>query len=477
MTEKKKSRHPWRENIEALTMAVVVALLFKSFILEISKIPSGSMQPTLMGNPETRVFDRVLVDKLSMHLRDPRRFEIVVFKHPLERSRIMVKRLVGMPGEDLLVAGGDLWTRPDASEPWTILRRPRAVQEEMWRRLDEKKPSRSSWSVVEGSGWLVDGRDVVTRGDGTVRFRPEQGHVRDAYLDGYPDALRGDIRVRNPQWGTNAVGDLRLEGQLRADPSVSEVRLFLTEGSRTYEFTLPGPAGAAAAPSIRVLDAAAEPRRGSGDTIEPTGAAPVVSSVSADGWRVPSDRWVDFAAENLDDRLSLEIEGEVVATLDVDRAERQEATASISVVGGTAELEDLMVYRDIYYLGQRDRTWEVSIPEGHYVMLGDNTQDSADSRDWEVVTFGYGEGDTELDVRGNFRKGGENPSWGERDGETLTRFRDEWGEFHWFPRAEGRQGFQIPAPLVPRELIQGRAVAVFWPIKPHKGLIRLAWLH
>ena len=59
------------------------------------------MQPTLMGNPETQVFDRVLVDKLSFQMRDPERWEIVVFKHPLENSRIMVKRLVGMPGEQL----------------------------------------------------------------------------------------------------------------------------------------------------------------------------------------------------------------------------------------------------------------------------------------------------------------------------------------------------------------------------------------
>src|SRR5262245_25286422 len=98
-----EARHRWRENIEALVMAIVVALLFKYFVLEISKIPSGSMQPTLMGNPETGVFDRTLVDKLAYQFRDPRRFEIVVFKHPLERSRIMVKRLVGMPGEELKI--------------------------------------------------------------------------------------------------------------------------------------------------------------------------------------------------------------------------------------------------------------------------------------------------------------------------------------------------------------------------------------
>ena len=143
-----KPPHRWRENIEALTMAIVVALLFKYFVLEISKIPSGSMQPTLMGNPETGVFDRTLVDKLSFQFRDPERFEIVVFKHPLEQSRVMVKRLVGMPGEDLRVANGDLWTRANQKEPWRILRRPPAVVREMLRPLPPA-PGGRDWSRSE----------------------------------------------------------------------------------------------------------------------------------------------------------------------------------------------------------------------------------------------------------------------------------------------------------------------------------------
>src|SRR6185436_6881375 len=143
--EKAPQSGGWRGNVEALTMAIVVALLFKYFILEISKIPSGSMQPTLMGNPETGVFERTVVDKLSFRFRDPERFEIVVFKHPLERSRIMVKRLVGMPGEDLKVEYGDLWTRKDANAEWHILRRPPSVQREAWREL--RSPARGpEWS-------------------------------------------------------------------------------------------------------------------------------------------------------------------------------------------------------------------------------------------------------------------------------------------------------------------------------------------
>ena len=116
-----RKRHPWRENIEALSMAIVVALVLKVFLLEVSKIPSGSMQPTLMGNPRVGVFDRVIVDKLSFQFRDPQRFEIVVFRHPLERSRNMVKRVVGMPEEWLKIEHGDVWVRPNPEAEWEVL--------------------------------------------------------------------------------------------------------------------------------------------------------------------------------------------------------------------------------------------------------------------------------------------------------------------------------------------------------------------
>ena len=47
--KKQGRKHPWRENIETLTGAIVLALIFKAFLVEISRIPSPSMQPTLMG--------------------------------------------------------------------------------------------------------------------------------------------------------------------------------------------------------------------------------------------------------------------------------------------------------------------------------------------------------------------------------------------------------------------------------------------
>ncbi len=497
--KKDKKKHPWRENLEAITMAIAVALLFKTFILEVSKIPSGSMQPTLMGSAITGVNDRVLVDKLSFQFRDPKRFEIVVFKHPLERSRVMVKRLVGMPNEEFRIEHGDLWTRPGPDAEWTVLQRPDSVMDEMWKRIDRNDPTRSSWELASGDAWRISGRNVTARGNGRARFRPNERSIRDTYVDGYHDSLRAEIssaiKQRNDgigdpekKIGVQHVGDLKLECDLTVLPGTEHVAVVLTEGVRTYEFKLPGPAAeAGATPEIRVRDSelysggdAAPARRP--ERIEQ--AAPL---------RLEAKESYDLSVRNLDDRLRLDLDGETLLEVDVDPAVDQRSSVSLVVRGDGADFEDLHLYRDVHYLLQGMRG-PIEIPAGHYFMLGDNTQDSADGRQWQVVRMEWTDADgVEHSARGNHRPQPPNPSrataalgraqglnpiYGEDSkGVAYYGFRDEWGNHDWFPREGSAPGLPAPAPVVPRHLIQGRALAVFWPLKPHEGLWRLGWLH
>ena len=132
--KKKKSttkiHTPWRENLECFAGAIVMALILKFFVIEAYKIPTGSMQPTLMGDEGSGVLDRILVDKLSYVFRDPARWEIVVFKYPLDLSKNYVKRLIGLPGERLAVADGNLWRSTDGTASslrgeWEILQKPK----------------------------------------------------------------------------------------------------------------------------------------------------------------------------------------------------------------------------------------------------------------------------------------------------------------------------------------------------------------
>ena len=483
--DKKTKSQPWRENIEALVMAVAVAILFKYFILEISKIPSGSMQPTLMGSPTTGIYDRIVVDKLSMRFRDPERFEIVVFKHPLEQSRIMVKRLVGMPGEDFRIEYGDLWTRAHADEPWNILRRPESIMEGAWRRLDfEDVPSNSSsWQASRDTrDWRISGRSILARGPGSAGFRTTQGSVRDLYTDGYHDSVRAEISNEHGSSGRHPVGDLRLSGEVSAQAGAERIDLTLKEGMLRYVFSLPV-AGAAgdSKPSISVLG----PGRSDSQTY-----------TAAEDFALEVDQSTRFCVENLDDHLALRVEGELLLELDVQPVANQAGSVELAVEGKGAAFEDLQVYRDVYYYyPDRDNPrnvagdpWVVTIPEGNYLMLGDNTQDSADSRDWNFKSYTWTQDGKSLERKGNYRAGFNqpNPRTALVGGLPGKSFRDEFGELHWFaedaisdefPRRGNLPEDPSPAPLVPRELIIGRALSVFWPLIPSRSMWRFGWLH
>lgn len=452
-----------------MTMAIIMALLLKYFLVEAYKIPTGSMQPTLMGNEQTQVFDRILVDKLSYRFRDPLRFEVAVFRFPLDRSKNFVKRIVGMPGEDIRIQHGDLWTRPDASEPWSILRRPRPIQLETWKRLDRLDPEASSWQRASGSSeWDFEGRAIRARGNGRASFYAEEGSIMDIYTHGYPDALLDSIPRRHGRSGTNPVGDLRLEAQVTALDGTEFVEFELLEGGRTYSFSIPGPsAPSTSVAQIRVLD--------------PGWREESQSSLKADpGFRLQAGQSSRLAVQNLDDLLELEWDGEVIASAEVRPCPFPESYAFIAARGEGADFTDLMVYRDIHYTAENARANQFTIPPGNYFMLGDNTQNSHDSREWHFVRYAYrpDDSETEVIVRGN-SYGNETPHFDHTGGKYGSRvwLRDEFGEMHEFGLRRSNKLPPEEAPFVQRELILGRALAVFWPLSPSRDLYRLSWIH
>jgi signal peptidase I len=100
---------------KSFTIAIVLFLFVRTFLVEAFKIPSGSMEKTLL------VGDFLLVNKMvygaevpftGKHLpaiRHPRRGDVIVFQWPVDPSKNFVKRLVGLPGDTLMMREGDLW--------------------------------------------------------------------------------------------------------------------------------------------------------------------------------------------------------------------------------------------------------------------------------------------------------------------------------------------------------------------------------
>jgi signal peptidase I len=97
----------------AAVVALSLALLVQAFVLKPYRIPSPSMERTLM------VGDRVLVNRLVFHFRSVRRGDVVVFKWPRDRSITFVKRVIGLPGDTVSLAAGRVYINGAAqNEPY-----------------------------------------------------------------------------------------------------------------------------------------------------------------------------------------------------------------------------------------------------------------------------------------------------------------------------------------------------------------------
>jgi signal peptidase I len=100
-----------REYAEAILVAVLLALLIRTFVVQAFKIPSGSMIPTLL------VGDHILVNKFVYRFADPTRGDVVVFKYPVDESRDFIKRIIAVGGEDLYIKGRKIYVNCRPPEP------------------------------------------------------------------------------------------------------------------------------------------------------------------------------------------------------------------------------------------------------------------------------------------------------------------------------------------------------------------------
>lgn len=104
-----KAKSTIREYAEAIIIAVLLALFIRGFIIQAFKIPSGSMEPTLL------VGDHILVNKFIYGIKipfvakkvlpitEPKRGDIIVFIYPMDESKDFIKRVIGVGGDTIQV--------------------------------------------------------------------------------------------------------------------------------------------------------------------------------------------------------------------------------------------------------------------------------------------------------------------------------------------------------------------------------------
>ncbi len=522
---------PIRTNLEAFGVAILAAVLLKWFCIEAYQIPTSSMQPTLMGDQASKVFDRILVNKLLQTFREPQRWDITVFKYPLQKNQNYVKRIVGMPGDWLHIAGGNVYqvSEADGQRTYTPLRKPDDLQEDLWkevypaRRLvrNESEALGKTWRSSPSKAFEEQGEEFTTELRGNrpnlLRFveQAQQGQLTgfiDHDWDGYPTAVAQAIREKTvAMQPPEIVPDGRLAATF-AGGNVDELALAFHVSRKGHE----------------QLTFALIVTGKQGRLVVQDKSDKVLLESEAFDVALGGDP-VRLAFAHVDDRMIAWVDGSEVQRIDCEQFDCREGCAAqgsfndwrftsdqkvvpeISCSGeGMLTIRDLVLERDLHYTRYQAPEL-IKVPEGHYYMMGDNTLQSIDSRGWTAITVGVTDDGRIVPpdtpgarrVRGNKRAMNlQNPP--DRDetpipipSENAIVMIDEYGEIL---RLEGQaadgwaDGGQVifrsddgtewqaedttntrGVSFVPRADIQGRALMVFYPVRPFSWLLGENW--
>ena len=123
----KKKKSTFREYAEAIIVALVLALIIRTFVVQAFKIPSGSMEPTL------EIGDHILVNKFIYGIKipftsinllpweSPQRGDVMVFIYPLEPEKDFIKRVIGVAGDTVRIVNKKLYINGvEVSDPHAV---------------------------------------------------------------------------------------------------------------------------------------------------------------------------------------------------------------------------------------------------------------------------------------------------------------------------------------------------------------------
>jgi signal peptidase I len=383
--------------------------------------------------------DRILVAKFPYEFTDPKRWDVAVFKNPGKAKENYIKRVVGLPNETVVLWHGDVHTTKEELDygPMKaaeiaemqdegllqIERKPPAKVEAMLQVVHDNnylppgmplrwEPQAPGWETFDnGSGFACDGKSAEDTLIGYSHLLPSpelwrrlqaNPHLRVSDTD-VPAQLITDFYAYNTNMsrdrarfgmeddvmGTHLVGDLAVDCRVEIQGSEGEAVLQLVEGGIVFECRIDVATGTA---SFQIPGGAKE------------------SAQAQSSLRGPGKYRLRFA--NVDDQLLLWVNGKV-ASFDGQYAplgnivptENDLTPARLGTKGLAARFDELRILRDVYYIAgasdarrgpeffaDPERWPEIGIepgatftlPAGRFMVCGDNSPRSFDSRMWNA---------------------------------------------------------------------------------------------
>jgi signal peptidase I len=378
----------------------------------------GTVPPVYYG-------DRILVLKYLYLFQPPQRWDVVVFKAPVDRAKTnyaenYIKRLVGLPGETIVILDGDVYVLDPKTGEYKIQRKPYSVQRDLWRIVYDNDfiPQKMSAGNVPGqvrdtvwhqpwtpdsptSGWALttngaDGKPLPdpdtnpsrmftfkSAGVGRLKFDAGANPETHALTDWLPyDQVEGRSEL-------NAVSDLKLNCFYERRSGDGPFRLELTklDDVFTAEIT-PGHA--------RLLDQ----RNGTTATLfdspvpELNGSGPVQIEFANYDYKV----WLRVNDKVVCETTDAQYHPDVKYLLSKWQDELPKPSIQLSAENQDCRIEHVSLWHDIYYINNSPQQVIWAIPKvpgsgvggpmvlkdnpKEYFVMGDNSPISGDGRMW-----------------------------------------------------------------------------------------------
>lgn len=526
------------ETLQSLIVAFALAMSVRSFVTEGFVIPTGSMAPTLMGahvrltSPATgytfpadagmiieglsppnvarpildpmlslnqplasatnaelarerRMGDRVLVLKYLYAFQDPQRWDVVVFKNPTDPNgdaANFIKRLVGLPNEQLLMLDGDIFTAPIGADrsKFTIARKPEHVQRTVWQEvcnsdyapIDPALVSKAWGRAWTGGPWEATGFDLGARGNARAWRHDGSGPASLTWRNDVMQIV--DFTSYNMWQGIAperyAVSDVRVSMAIEAEsPEKLSTKYTLTTRKRNLVFAIEG--GKATLRVVRAPEGSSGAAGEQGAVLAEASEAFDVPAAGApfdvEFWHVDQrlSMWVndrkivelDDTFDSLEDRLLSSFNGRVVEDYMRNPSGQSPTPAQLAVEfnGSALTLHRVRVDRDLYYRPAR-------------LSTDDRNQHNENGAAIEGLAFGSDFSAPAQLLADQFMMCGDNSA--------ASRDSRMWGRPSPLIESVFGTGHGYDAPfVVPRPLLLGKAWSVYFPapVSPMAGLPKI----